>query len=72
MPIPSLQEFTYRLAVVSEAHEVLKWASKRHTVVLPNGLEEGAIGEASRTPCNRQLAGARAWPAWRMCQCMFS
>ncbi|KAI3431637.1 hypothetical protein D9Q98_004684 [Chlorella vulgaris] len=43
VPIPSLQEFTYRLAVVSEAHEVLKWASERHTVVLPNGLEEGAI-----------------------------
>ena len=44
VPIPAVKEFTYRLAVVNEAFEVLKWASQRHTVVLPEGLEDGAIG----------------------------
>ena len=43
MPIPAVAEFTYRLAVVNEAHEVLKWASERHTVMLPDGLEDGSI-----------------------------
>lgn len=43
MPIPAVAEFSYRLAVVNEAFEVLKWASERHTVVLPEGLEDGAI-----------------------------
>jgi len=45
VPIPAVHEFTYRLAVVNEGFEVLKWASERHTVVLPEGLEDGAIGE---------------------------
>lgn len=44
VPIPAVREFTYRLAVVSEEAEVVKWASERHTVVLPEGLEDGAIG----------------------------
>lgn len=43
VPIPVVREFTYRLAVVNEGFEVLKWASERHTVVLPEGLEDGAI-----------------------------
>lgn len=30
--------------VVNEEFEVVKWASERHSVVLPDGLEEGAIG----------------------------
>ncbi|PSC73748.1 4-alpha-glucanotransferase DPE2 [Micractinium conductrix] len=41
--IPAVDEFMYRLAVVNEAREVLKWANERHTVVLPEGLEDGAI-----------------------------
>lgn len=45
VPIPVVGEFTYRLAVVNESFVVLKWASERHTVVLPEGLEDGAIGE---------------------------
>ena len=45
VPIPAVREFTYRLVVVNEALEALKWASERHTVVLPEeGLEDGAIG----------------------------
>lgn len=43
VPIPAVPQFTYRLAVVNEEFEVLKWASERHTVVLPEGLEDGAI-----------------------------
>lgn len=42
-----VDEFMYRLAVVNEAREVLKWANERHTVVLPEGLEDGAIGGAA-------------------------
>lgn len=41
--------------VVNEEFEVLKWASERHTVVLPDGLEDGAIGECET---KRKWAGA--------------
>jgi hypothetical protein len=43
VPIPVAASFTYRLAVVNEAFEVLKWASEQHTVELAPGLEDGAI-----------------------------
>lgn len=58
VPIPAVKEFTYRLAVVNEAFEVLKWASQRHTVVLPEGLEDGAIGARHR----RRWRGFRGAP----------
>ena len=44
VPFPAVREFTYRLVVVNEAFEALKWASERHTIVLPEELEDGAIG----------------------------
>lgn len=67
VPIPVVKEFTYRLAVVNESFEVLKWASERHTVALPDGLEDGAIGEQRlRWPrvraAVRQALMQAAWP----------
>ena len=48
MPVPApLQPeraVTYRLVVVGEGGVVVKWASQRHTLDLPDDLEDGAIG----------------------------
>ena len=39
----TLREVTYRLAVVTEQAQVVKWASEAHTVELPEGLEDGDV-----------------------------
>ena len=45
--------------VVNEEFEVVKWASERHSVVLPDGLEEGAIGGQGWG--GRRAQGGAAW-----------
>ena len=43
-PVQPEGAITYRLVVVGEGGVVVKWASQRHTLDLPDDLEDGAIG----------------------------
>lgn len=43
MPIPLVPEITYRYAVVDDSMTVLKWAKHKHTLVLPQSLEDGSV-----------------------------